>query len=412
MFSKNEPERADQQQTIQQLQASLRAKSRMIDNMAYQIRTLSNAVIGFSELLLIEELTDAQREYAQEIYAAGKGLSELVNEVLDWAHLETGRIQVVRAPTNLSELLERLKELFAPAAESKNLQFEVDIDSDLPDTLWLDSERLFKCLVNLTANAVQFTAQGLVQVAVQRRTDGGRDYARFAVIDSGPGISAEKMARLFDPPQSEQDAGAHLLTSLGHRIVATVGLPQTKQLVERLGGRLEAQSQVGCGSIFSIWLPLSECTPPHCQSKPSCADADVASCAERNNPEKPVLLVEDQPSNRLVVQLLLESLGCCVHTAENGQQAVEKACSNAYSLILMDLKMPVMDGYQAAQEIRGKNIPTPIVALSAMELDSEQWQKIRQMFDDCLAKPIDGQQLAKTLEKFGVMTDVSVRQGT
>lgn len=411
MFSKTDRQTACQEQTIQQLRASLVAKSRMIDNMAYQIRTLSNAIIGFSELLLTEELTETQREFAQEIYQAGKGLTDIVNEVLDWARIERGRVQIARVLTKLSDILEPLRQLFEPLATSKNLTFEVDIDPDLPDSMMTDPDRLTKCLINLIANAVQYTQQGWVQVAVQKVKQGDEVFIRFAVMDSGPGIAPAKLATLFEPAQSEEDASARLLTSLGHRIVATVGLPLTQQLVEYLGGRLEAQSQVGCGSVFSIWLPLRQTVA--CDHTPSSSETGRSVCGSGVNAEQndlPLLLVEDQPSNRLVVQLLLESLGCRVETAENGQQAVSMATANAYALILMDLKMPVMDGYEAARQLREKKIKTPIVALSAMEIDATYRQQMRQLFDDCLSKPIDGQQLAGLLKKYGIRCSAVVTQ--
>lgn len=380
--------------------AAIRAKGRMIDNMAYQIRTLSNAIIGFSDLLLTENLEDCQRDFAQEIHQAGKGLSELVNEALDWARLESGRLQIVRTETELPVILDELDKTIRSAAVEKGLAFDIIADTNLPGTLFTDQDRLVKCLINLAANAIQYTEQGFVRIHARPQMRDGALWVRFDVADSGRGITPEKLATIFEPAAEEDDAGAQVVVMLGQKLSATAGLPLTRQLAELLGGTIEVRSEAGSGSTFSLMIPTGvqtdHATPD--AEKPALPTAEVSE----HHQDAPILLVEDQESNRVVVQLMLQSMGYAVETAVDGQEAVELALSRPYRLIFMDLKMPRMDGYQATRCLRDKNISAPIVALTAMELDAHERGRIGELFDAYLTKPIDSEQLRSAVEHHAV----------
>lgn len=388
-------------ETIRRHEATLQAKGRLLDNMAYQIRTLSNAVIGFSELLLTEELTPEQHDFAVEINTAGKGLSDLVNEVLDWARLESGRLQIARSVCSLNDILNQLDPIVRPAAEDKELRFETRLDARLPATLMTDSDRLMKCLVNLAANAVQCTSEGFVRIVVRPEVRDDTAYVRFDVIDSGPGISAEKLDRLFEPARVEEDAHAEVVTMLGMGLSVTAGLPLTRRLVELLGGTIEVQSKTGKGTTFSLLIPVGmDIATESILVRTPYTPAEANDASPNELSTGPILLAEDQESNRTVVQLMLKTMGYEVDTAVDGREAVEMALSKKYSLIIMDLKMPRMDGYEATRCLREKHAEVPIVALTALSLSQEEKSRANDLFNGFLSKPIDSEQLSAVVGKY------------
>ncbi len=389
------------QKLIQKNEASLQAKGRLIDNMAYQIRTLSNAVIGFSDLLLSEQLTDELREYVGEINQAGNGLSALVNEVLDWARLESSRLQITKKEADLAAIIEELERILSSAASDKGLGYDVEIDPDLPAQILTDRDRLSKCLVNLVANAFKYTKEGSVRIRILSHYQDDKPYVRFDVIDSGSGIGPDKIDDLFEPVVREEDAQDEVLTMLDMGFSVAAGLPLTKQLVELLGGHIQVSSELNVGSVFSVILPTGiedgnvhklGTYSPQAQSEPVASDETA---------KIPILLlVEDQQSNRTVISLMLEALGVSVDTAEDGQEGAEKATEKDYDLILMDLKMPRMDGYEATRIIRQTKPDTPIVALSAKVLNEKESSQISSLFSDFLTKPVDSRKLSEVIEKY------------
>jgi CheY-like chemotaxis protein/nitrogen-specific signal transduction histidine kinase len=387
-------------------EAQIQIKSRLMENMAYQIRTLSNAVIGFSDLLLCEDLSESQVEYVQEINRSGYGLSALVNEVLDWSGVLAGNLKTQKTPFDLSEMIDRLEPILAAATKEKGLEYQIVRDGCLPNQIVADEERLMRCLLNLVANAVRNTQEGSVQIHIvmEERHWKGRT-VRFDVIDSGKAIDAEAAADLFElKPDSQvcSDQGLTVLLDMGLKI--TAGLPLTQQLIESLGGQIEIQSPGGSGTTFSLRIPVGIApiaSPSSAESKKEWSPMPV----------KPLLLVEDQQANRTVISLMLEALGVEVDTAVDGEEAICKVGENEYSLILMDLKMPKMDGYEAARQLRGQDIQVPIVALSAKVLDSNENQQIKSLFDGFLMKPVDSQKLAEMLGEFVAGFGVPEQEG-
>ncbi len=389
------------QKRVQKSEASLQAKGRLIDNMAYQIRTLSNAVIGFSDLLLSEQLTDELREYAGEINQAGNGLSALVNEVLDWARLESARLQISKKKTDLERIIKQLRDTVSLGSVEKGLGYEIEIDPDLPAQILTDEERLFKCLVNLAANAFKYTKEGDIRIRILSEYHNGVPFVRFDIVDSGIGIAPDKIGHIFEPALRQEDAQDEVLTMLDMGFTVAAGLPLTKQLVELLGGRLEVASEVNVGSTFSIVLPIG-IEDESVARLGVCSQTVQGEQAALDNDQEPpsVLLVEDQQSNRTVIRLMLEGLGVLVDTAEDGQAGFEKAVENTYDLILMDIKMPRMDGYEASRKIREKQSQTPIVALSAKVINEQENVQIASLFDDFLTKPVDSRKLSDIISKF------------
>jgi CheY-like chemotaxis protein len=370
-------------------------KSRLIDNMAYQIRTLSNAVIGFSDLLLSENLTEDQIEYVQEIHHAGYGLSTLINEVLDWTQVLSGKIQMHKNRCELAEVIQQITPVLSVAAEKKGLDYQITTDPMLPVHILSDSERLVRCLLNLIANAVRYTPNGLIQVHIYpEENDRHELVVCFDIIDSGIGIEPEKMVHLFEPGDYQLDSDQGLLTVLDMGLRVTAGLPLTLQLCELLDGTLQAESQVGAGSTFTLKIPAG--------INSTASTTPFAYRNQQSTVEMPatVLLVEDQQSNRTVISLILESLGAEVQTAVDGEDSLEKVQDQSFSLILMDLKMPKMDGYEAAQRLREKGVGAPIIALSAKVLCGGEHRKIAELFDGFVTKPVDSRKLSEMLEQF------------
>jgi hypothetical protein len=246
---------------IGQQQLALQTKGQLIDNMAYQIRTLSNAIIGFSDLLLSESLPPDHREYAEEINQAGKDLSDLVNEVLDWARLEAGRLRLTRTPCAISEILSRLDQTLRPAATNKGIGFEIRLDPALPETIITDADRLLKCLVTLSANILQQAGNGSIQVTVQADTRHDSAWIRIDLTNRTHVIDPQHLATLFDPPSDQEQVHAEMLTMMNSGLSVTAGLPLTRQLVQVLGGLIDIQSDNEKGTTFSLSLPV-DTTPP------------------------------------------------------------------------------------------------------------------------------------------------------
>ena len=385
-------------------EAQIQIKSRLMDNMAYQIRTLSNAVIGFSDLLLSEDITQSQIEYVREINHAGYGLSALVSEVLDWAGVLSGNLVIQKTRCELAEIIQRLEQILSAAAKEKGLDYHIVTDPMLPTHLLSDDERLLMCLLNLVANAIRYTPDGSVRIHVvmEERSVLG-PAVRFDVIDSGVGIDEETAAHLFEPNDYQIDSNQGQLTLLNMGLKVTAGLPLTKQLIEFLGGTIEVQSQAGAGSTFSLRIPVG--MHPNAQGKLETARASVDAVGQDDwqpseTPAGPILLVEDQPANRTVISLMLEALGAEVETAADGEEALRKIEHTLYSLILMDLKMPKMDGYEATRHLREKDIEIPIVALSAKVLNGDEHRQISALFDGFLTKPVDSKKLSEMLQTF------------
>ena len=235
-------------------------------------------------------------------------------------------------------------------------------------------------------------------------------WIRFDIQDSGDGIPADKLSTLFDMVVNKEDANRRVLSSLDMGLSITSSLPVIKRLVDALGGRIEVSSQIGQGSTFSLLMPAGvdiaaekplDLSKVSWNSKagPAAKTAPKkAFTADSSSPR--ILLVEDQESNRTVITLLLETLGLAVSTAEDGVQAIEQAAKDSFDLILMDLMLPNIDGYEAAKTLRQRNITIPIIALSAGVMSEQDSKRIQQDFNALLTKPVDSKKLQQTLQKF------------
>ncbi|MDR5891532.1 PAS domain S-box protein [Halomonas mongoliensis] len=386
-------------QAQQDAMASSRAKGQFLANMSHEIRTPLNAIIGFGELLSQSPLSDEQQDWLDKINLSSHLLLSIVNDILDFSKIEAGKLELETRPFTPHELIAQQEALFCLAAREKGLRFRTRQGGNTPEALLGDALRLGQVLTNLVGNAIKFTEQGEVELAIHVEAI-DRTSCRLTchVSDTGIGISAAQQKRLFT-------AFTQADTSTSRRYGGTgLGLVISQRLVEQMGGTLEVSSTPGKGSCFTVSLPLGIGTTllPH---PPRTRPPNLNRLRG-----KKILLAEDNPINQALTRRLLEDLGIEVSLATNGREAIEQLRHQAVDLVLMDLQMPVMDGLEAAQRIRQDRPTLPIIALSAAALTEERQQALHAGMNEHLAKPIQPQQLTATLLQW--LTDTSAAAGS
>ena len=369
-----------------------RAKSEFLANMSHEIRTPMNAVIGLAFLLGKTPLDDEQSDLLAKLKLGSKSLLLVLNNVLDLSKIEAGELIVERRAFDLHSLLAELPEMLAVQAQAKGISFEIDEASDLPSALEGDATRLNQVLTNLLSNAIKFTEQGGVTLRVsQVAATPSHVTLRFTVRDTGIGIATEVQEQLF-APFAQADA------SITRRFGGTgLGLSIVKRLVKLMGGEVHVDSAPGVGSEFSVTLQFALAAP----EAPDLPETGPTEPGEYVLPGVRVLLVDDSDINLEVTRRILEAEGAQVRVASNGQQAVDvlKAEPDGVDIVLMDVQMPVLDGYDATRRIRGELglQGLPIIALTAGALSSERQRSAAAGMDDYIVKPFDAQQLMRSL---------------
>lgn len=374
-----------------QLYANHKAQSDFLANMSHEIRTPLNGVNAIAGALAKTSLTAQQAEMLQIIHGSGVALERVLSDVLDLSRIEAGSVKVVKAPFHLGDAVRSVVALAAARADDKGLDLIIDIDPAAETAVSGDAVRVKQVLVNLISNAVKFTSEGYVAVAVRAEPD---DRWRIDVQDTGVGFEPAETERLFRRFQ-QVDSG----TTRRHG-GAGLGLAIAKQLVGLMGGELSALSAPGQGATFTVLLPMAKAT-----ELPAAAP-DVAE-----PPERPlrILLADDHPTNRKVVQVLFSEFDVDLVSVENGKQALEAFATQRFDLILMDMQMPVLDGLSAVSAIRererGRGMTrTPIVMLTANALPEHEALSLAAGADLHMPKPIEAPKL------FGVLQTVAERQ--
>ncbi len=369
---------AELQKAKERSEAANRAKSEFLANMSHELRTPLNAIIGFSQLMHREKsLTFQQRENIGIINRSSEHLLSLINDVLDLAKIESGKIALYSIDFDLYALLDSIEEMLKLKAESKGLIFNIQCSSELPQYINTDDKKLRQSLINLLSNAIKFTAQGSIYVRVGVVDHPAHIY--FEIEDTGSGIKPEEIDSLFDAfVQTETGKKSQQGTGLGLRI--------TKQFVELMGGSIVVSSQPGKGSIFKFDIParLSEESKTHIQKK-----TQRVIGLKPNQPTYRILSVDDRAENTQLLSQLLKPIGFEVKQASNGQEAVEIWQQWQPHLIWMDMRMPVMNGYEATQKIKSQiqGQATVIIALTASTFEEERAVVLSAGCDDFVHKP-------------------------
>ena len=361
-----------------------RAKSSFLANMSHEMRTPLHAITGLSYLIRRGPLDGVQAQHLDTLDLASRHLLEVINAVLDLSKIEAGRMDLANVPVDVRTLVARVVALLGERARAKGQVLQVTIDPDVPPDLWGDATRLQQALLNYADNAVKFGGAGLLHLCVRRQAeDEGRIGLRFEVHDHGDGIDEATLARLFVPFEQADNTPTRAHGGTG------LGLAITRRLAQMMGGDAGADSRPGQGSCFwfTAWLDRAPAQDrPVFPDRPPPPTSSVPAVSSGG-----VLLVEDDPVNRAITQLMLEELTPTVRVAVDGQQAVELARSQRFDLILMDMQMPRLDGVQATRLIRAMpgHARTPIVAITASAFDADRAACIAAGMDDFIAKPVE-----------------------
>lgn len=371
---------------------AMQAKSEFFSSMSHEIRTPMNIILGLSKLLLKDRGIEGQsRENVEAISFSAENLLVIVNDILDLSKIEAGKLSVEKSAFQLKNLISKHVSFIRMSASEKNLQLSLQIDESIPENLIGDPVRINQVMMNLTGNAIKYTRKGKVEVLVDLLSiNNKKALIRFRVKDTGIGIPQTKLKYIFESfNQLDEAEEARGGTGLGLTI--------SQKLVRLMGGEIEVESVIGLGSTFSFTLPFIMAEEGKQKEEYS---------ATRVSPDLKgvrILLAEDNSMNQFYAKQLLTSWNIAVDVAGNGIEVLEYASSNAYDLILMDLQMPLMNGYEAIAKIRkggGPNSKSPVVCVSADVFPKAREKALQHGMDDFLTKPIDEDALFSVINKY------------
>ncbi|MBI1372845.1 MAG: response regulator [Phycisphaera sp.] len=390
-----------------------RAKSEFLANMSHEIRTPMTAIVGYADMLgRGGNDPEANASWARSIRHNADYLLSLVNDVLDLSKIEAGHVTLHTRPSNIVQALEDVASLMKPRAVDKGLTFEVVHDGRVPRTFSTDPLRFRQIVVNLVSNAVKFTDHGgiVVRTSVSSPDDTGHRWFELAIEDTGVGIPESKIGELFRPFTQVHASASRRAGGTG------LGLTIVKHFVELLGGNVAVKSRVGKGSVFTVRFDLGvagtlelvdPATLPGASAEAPVVVRDTPTPRARLDGVS-VLVVDDNPHNQNIISFLLEEAGATITRADNGKAGVELGAEGAFDLILMDMQMPVMDGYAATAALRERGVTTPIIALTAYAMAGDETGCLSMGCDDYIAKPIDPEQFFHTIcEHLGPQTRVA-----
>ncbi len=398
---------AQLEETNRKLASANTAKSSFLSTMSHEIRTPMNGVLGMLELLSLTTLDGQQRTTLEVVRESGHSLLRIIDDILDFSKIEAGKLEVRREVASIAKVMASVSGIYSGNASSKGLLLEVSIDPRVSPVVLVDALRLQQILNNFVSNAIKFTARGWIRMRAELvGRSGNEDVVRFSVADTGIGISPEGRQRLFQP---FAQAGGDIARVYGG---TGLGLSICNRLAKLMGGSVGIESEQGEGTTVSLTLPL-QVAPAG--ALPAGDDSRTPEVARRRR-EPPtveqaasegtlVLVVDDHPINRLVMSRQVSALGFANETAENGREALERWASGRYRLVLTDVNMPEMDGYQLARAIRAKELAagkghTVIIACTANALRGEAENCFAAGMDDYVLKPVELTRLHRKLEQW------------
>lgn len=408
----NELEEAKKQADI-----ANRAKSTFLTQMSHEIRTPLNTILGMDEMILREEKSEKIRGYAKYIKGASDNLLGIINDVLDLSKLEAGRVRIVEANYYLPDTIRNVLNIVDLTREEKGLAFELDIDTTIPEVLYGDELRIKQIITNIMTNAVKYTDKGKIIMCLHwKKLSESKIELMISVEDTGRGIRKEDMDKLFKPYERLSENTNHMIEGHG------LGLPITKELIDLMGGRMEVESEFGKGSVFSVYIPQSVVQGEELKafregSRQLAGMADLVSngfqtineLPEEENetliaPNLRVLVVDDMPSNLVVMQELLRRTQIKVDMVKSGRDCLKAVEKKEYHMIFLDHMMPEMDGIETLTAVRNlKNNPNakiPIIAMTANAILGSRKKYLSYGFDDYISKPVDYRLLEDMIRKF------------
>ena len=375
------------------------AKSEFLANMSHEIRTPMNGIIGLSNILLREPITDSQREHLELIQRSAIRLMTIINDILDFSKLEAGRFELEQRPFSLRELLREVIRPMEPTAQRKNLQVKLSIEPEVPDLVVGDQTKLMQVLTNLIDNSLKFTKKGFVSVTVSKQLSNGKSEGKlqFEVADTGIGIVPAYQSKVFESFTQADSSHSRRFGGTG------LGLSITKGLVQLMDGNIWFDSEPDMGTRFYFTLP---CLTPSSSAQKALHDERVERMDDGKlllGGGRRILVAEDEYINKILIRTLLKQAGYHVTVVQNGREAVDAWRGGIFDAILMDIQMPAMDGYEAVARIReaeGEGEHIPVIAMTANAMSGDRDKCLSAGMDDYIAKPIDGRAVLYLLQRY------------
>ena len=395
---REEKDRLAMEQLCAANEAANRAKSQFLANMSHEIRTPLTGILGFTELLLkgADEGNAAEREdFLHAIHTSATHLLELINDILDLSRIEAGRMEISRIPCALQEILSCVLSLTRVRALEKGLELTCQFPDGVPASILTDPLRLKQLLVNLVGNAIKFTGHGSVRIVCRLIASPGSAKMAFDVIDTGMGIPADKLNSIFDSFVQADNSVTREFGGTG------LGLTISRRFARAMGGDIEVRSELGKGSTFTATIDIGPLEAGSIGPGPT---SDLIPTAVRPQtvreiscPPARILLADDGNTNRKLISIFLRRAGMEVTTAENGKAALDLVLTSTVDVILMDMQMPIMDGYAATRELRALGVQTPVIALTAHAMSGDEQKCLNAGCSAYLSKPVTSDRLIRTI---------------